>query len=33
LLQHQNCLRTTVGTPGMNSKLLNALQEFSGEKA
>jgi len=33
LLQHENCLRTTVGTPSMNSKLLNALQEFSGEKA
>jgi len=31
LLQHENCLRTTVGTPGMNSKLLSALQEFSGD--
>ncbi len=30
VLHHENCLRTTVGTPNMNSKLVTALQEFSG---
>jgi len=33
LLQHQNCLRSTVGTPDMNSRLLNALQLSLGDTA
>ncbi len=30
LLQHENCLRSTVGTPYMNNRLMNALAEISG---
>ena len=33
LLQHENCLRSTVGTPEMNSKLLKALREYLGDSA
>jgi histidinol-phosphate aminotransferase len=28
LLKHDNCLRTTVGIPAMNVKLLKPLQEY-----
>jgi histidinol-phosphate aminotransferase len=28
LLEYENCLRTTVGLPNMNAKLLNALTEY-----
>jgi len=28
LLDYENCLRTTVGLPDMNAKLLNALTEY-----
>jgi histidinol-phosphate aminotransferase len=31
LLNYENCLRTTVGLPQMNSKLLTALREYMGE--
>ncbi len=31
LLQYENCLRTTVGTPEMNNRLLKALTEYFGE--
>ncbi len=31
LLRHENCLRTTVGTPDMNGKLLKALRESVGD--
>lgn len=31
LLEYENCLRTTVGLPEMNAKLLNALREYLGE--
>jgi len=30
LLMYENCLRTTVGLPDMNAKLLNALKEYLG---
>ena len=33
LLQHDNCLRSTVGTPGMNRRLLKALQLSLGDIA
>jgi histidinol-phosphate aminotransferase len=33
LLNYENCLRTTVGLPQMNAKLLSALKEYMGEKA
>ncbi len=33
LLAYENCLRSTVGLPEMNVKLLNALREYMGEKA
>jgi histidinol-phosphate aminotransferase len=33
LLKYENCLRTTVGLPQMNAKLIRALTEFMGEKA
>ncbi|MCW4006756.1 MAG: histidinol-phosphate transaminase [Candidatus Bathyarchaeota archaeon] len=33
LLSYENCLRTTVGLPAMNAKLLMALREYMGEKA
>jgi histidinol-phosphate aminotransferase len=33
LLAYDNCLRSTVGLPEMNVKLLNALREYMGEKA
>jgi len=33
LLQHQNCLRSTVGTSNMNSRLLNSLKIYSGGAA
>lgn len=33
LLSYENCLRTTVGLPNMNAKLLMALREYMGEKA
>jgi histidinol-phosphate aminotransferase len=33
LLKYENCLRTTVGLPEMNAKLLTALREYMGEKA
>jgi histidinol-phosphate aminotransferase len=33
LLKYPNCLRTTVGTPEMNNKLLNTLKKQLGEKA
>ncbi|MFB3889790.1 MAG: histidinol-phosphate transaminase [Candidatus Bathyarchaeia archaeon] len=33
LLKYPNCLRTTVGLPEMNAKLLEALNEYMGEKA
>jgi histidinol-phosphate aminotransferase len=32
LLKYPNCLRTTVGLPEMNSRLLNALRQELGEK-
>jgi histidinol-phosphate aminotransferase len=32
LLKYENCLRTTVGLPQMNEKLLKALQQFMGEQ-
>lgn len=32
LLDYENCLRTTVGLPEMNTKLLNALREYLGDK-
>ena len=32
LLKYQNCLRTTVGLPGMNKKLLKALKEYLSDK-
>jgi histidinol-phosphate aminotransferase len=32
LLKYPNCLRSTVGTPQMNRKLLKALKEQLGEK-
>jgi histidinol-phosphate aminotransferase len=32
ILNYANCLRTTVGTPEMNEKLLKALQEQFGEE-
>jgi histidinol-phosphate aminotransferase len=32
LLQRENCLRSTVGLPEMNSKLLKALKEFVGDE-
>ena len=32
LLKYENCLRTTVGLPQMNEKLLKALQEFMGDQ-
>ena len=32
LLKYPNCLRTTVGTPDMNRKLLNVLKKEFGEK-
>ena len=31
LLMYENCLRTTVGLPDMNNKLLNALREYLGD--
>jgi histidinol-phosphate aminotransferase len=31
LLMYENCLRTTVGLPDMNAKLLNALREYLGD--
>ncbi len=31
LLMYENCLRTTVGLPEMNAKLLNALREYLGD--
>ncbi|MBT0160094.1 histidinol-phosphate transaminase [Candidatus Bathyarchaeota archaeon A05DMB-2] len=31
LLMYENCLRTTVGLPGMNGKLLKALREYLGD--
>jgi histidinol-phosphate aminotransferase len=31
LLKYENCLRTTVGLPAMNAKLLKALREYMGE--
>jgi len=33
LLEYKNCLRTTVGLPDMNAKLLNALREYLGDEA
>jgi len=33
LLQHKNCLRSTVGLPDMNRKLLKALNDYMGEEA
>jgi histidinol-phosphate aminotransferase len=33
LLQHRNCLRSTVGLPEMNRKLLKALNNYMGEEA
>jgi histidinol-phosphate aminotransferase len=33
LLKYENCLRTTVGLPEMNSKLVKTLTEYMGEKA
>lgn len=33
LLTYANCLRATVGLPGMNVKLLNALREYLGDEA
>ena len=33
LLQHKNCLRSTVGLPEMNRKLLKALNDYVGEEA
>jgi len=33
LLKYENCLRSTVGLPEMNAKLLQALREDLGEKA
>ena len=33
LLKYPNCLRSTVGLPEMNIKLLTALKEYMGEKA
>ena len=33
LLQHKNCLRSTVGLPEMNRKLLKALNDYMGEEA
>jgi histidinol-phosphate aminotransferase len=33
LLKYQNCLRSTVGLPDMNVKLLTALRESMGDKA
>jgi histidinol-phosphate aminotransferase len=33
LLKYENCLRTTVGLPQMNDKLLKALTVYMGEKA
>ncbi|MCJ7762686.1 histidinol-phosphate transaminase, partial [Candidatus Bathyarchaeota archaeon] len=32
LLKYENCLRSTVGLPEMNVKLLSALRETMGEK-
>jgi histidinol-phosphate aminotransferase len=32
LLQHKNCLRSTVGLPEMNRKLLKALNDYMGEE-
>jgi histidinol-phosphate aminotransferase len=32
LLNYENCLRTTVGLPQMNAKLLSALKEYMSEK-
>src|SRR3972149_7141138 len=32
LLQHKNCLRSTVGLPEMNGKLLKALNDYMGEE-
>jgi histidinol-phosphate aminotransferase len=31
LLEYENCLRTTVGLPDMNAKLLNALKAYLGD--
>jgi histidinol-phosphate aminotransferase len=31
LLMYENCLRSTVGLPDMNAKLLNALREYLGD--
>ena len=33
ILQYKNCLRSTVGLPEMNSKLLKALKDYMGEEA
>ena len=33
LLQHKNCLRSTVGLPDMNRKLLKALNDYMSEEA
>jgi len=33
LLKYENCLRTTVGLPEMNLKLLEALRSYMGDKA
>jgi histidinol-phosphate aminotransferase len=33
ILRYQNCLRTTVGLPEMNGKLLKALNDYMGEEA
>jgi histidinol-phosphate aminotransferase len=33
LLQYEHCLRSTVGLPEMNTKLLKALREYLGDKA
>jgi histidinol-phosphate aminotransferase len=32
LLKYSNCLRTTVGTPEMNRKLLKALRQQLGDR-
>jgi histidinol-phosphate/aromatic aminotransferase/cobyric acid decarboxylase-like protein len=32
VLHHSNCLRTTVGLPEMNMRLLSALEEVLGEE-
>ena len=31
LLEYENCLRTTVGLPDMNAKLVNALRDYLGD--